>query len=74
MLYIKKKRRGYPISNSPLETNEEKEHLVKMYEEKRLKRAIIIKELRLITQHFGSYEVLEQQLSDFLINYLNGEE
>ncbi len=45
-----------------------------MYEEKRLKRAIIIKELRLITQHFGSYEVLEQQLSDFLINYLNGEE
>mgnify|MGYP006326777307 FL=1 len=63
-----------PYLNSPLETNEEKEHLVKMYEEKRLKRAIIIKELRLITQHFGSYEVLEQQLSDFLINYLNGEE
>ena len=45
-----------------------------MYEEKRLKRAIIIKELRLITHRFGSYEVLEQQLSDFLINYLNGEE
>lgn len=63
-----------PYLNSPSETNEEKEHLVKMYEEKRLKRAIIIKELRLITQHFGSYEVLEQQLSDFLINYLNGEE
>ena len=63
-----------PYLNSPLETNEEKEHFVKMYEEKRLKRAIIIKELRLITQHFGSYEVLEQQLSDFLINYLNGEE
>lgn len=63
-----------PYLNSPLETNEEIEHLVKMYEEKRLKRAIIIKELRLITQHFGSYEVLEQQLSDFLINYLNGEE
>lgn len=63
-----------PYLNSPSETNEEKEHLVKMYEEKRLKRAIIIKELRLITQYFGSYEVLEQQLSDFLINYLNGEE
>lgn len=63
-----------PYLNSPSETNEEKEHLVKMYEEKRLKRAIIIKELRLIKQHFGSYEVLEQQLSDFLINYLNGEE
>ena len=73
MLYIKKKT-WIPYLNSPSETNEEKEHLVKMYEEKRLKRAIIIKELRLITQHFGSYEVLEQQLSDFLINYLNGEE
>lgn len=67
----REKETWLPYLTSSSKINLEKEQLVKTYEEKRLKRALIIKELRLIEKNFGSYETLELQLSDFLSNYLS---
>ena len=51
----------------------EKEQLLREYDEKRLQRAVITKELRLIKKHFGSVERMEEALSTFLSFYLTGE-
>lgn len=51
----------------------EKEALLREYEDKRLQRAIITKELRLINKHFGSVEQMVEKLEAFLVGYLAGE-
>lgn len=70
----REKEKWLPYLTGDAKINQEKEQLMVEYESKRLKRALIEKELRLIQEHFGSYEALEEQLQHFLINYLsNGE-
>lgn len=51
----------------------EKDALLREYEEKRLQRAIVTKELRLINKHFGSVEQMVEKLDAFLVGYLAGE-
>lgn len=51
----------------------EKEALLQAYEDKRLQRAVISKELRLISKHFGSVEDMVEVLDNFLVTYLSGE-
>lgn len=71
---IQEKEGWLPYFTGVSQINQEREQLVEEYELKRLKQALITKELRLIEEHFGSYKALEEQLRLFLMNYLsNGE-
>ncbi|MHC5267843.1 viral A-type inclusion protein [Enterococcus sp. LJL98] len=71
-LLNKEKENWLPYLTGVTQINQEKEQLIEAYEAKRLKRAIITKELRLISKHFGSYTTLVESLESFLQEYLKG--
>lgn len=49
---------------------QEKEALMRTYEQLRLNQAITTKEFRLITTYFGSFDQMIKQLEAFLVDYL----
>jgi septal ring factor EnvC (AmiA/AmiB activator) len=67
----KKKTEWLPFIKNKNKSNQQKEQLMRTYEETRLKRAVVTKEYRFINQYFGSIKEMNEQIQQFLADYLS---
>lgn len=67
----KKKTEWLPFIQNKNKSNQQKEQLMRTYEETRLKRAVVTKEYRFINQYFGSMKEMNEQIQQFLADYLS---
>ncbi len=67
----KKKTEWLPFIQNKNKSNQQKEQLMRTYEETRLKRAVVTKEYRFINQYFGSMKEMNEQIQRFLADYLS---
>lgn len=65
-----KKQKWLPFIEKRETANQKKDQLMQRYEETRLKRAVVMKEYRLINQYFGSLHGMSEQLQEFLGDFL----
>ena len=67
------KAKWLPFVENKRTTNQQKESLMRKYQETRLQHALIMKEQRLIEKYFGSIDEMYQQLAVFLNEFLHPE-
>lgn len=75
--FLKEKQEWLPYTDQQSRVQQQREYLVAQYEETKIKRAIVLKERRLINKYFGSLEQMYLAIQDFLNDYLkvsNGQE